>query len=308
MAGAWGGTSAAPVECGAAGPAPGCRLVGWGSPDRCRLMGVVFSVPAMITLKSRREIELMRAAGQLVARAHQLAAGMIQPGVTTGEIDAAIEALFREHQAEPLFKGVPGKVPFPCVTCISVNEQVVHGIPGNAPLRAGDIVSLDTGCRLGGWCGDAAWTYAVGEIDSESRRLMDTGEEILATAIDGLREERYWSNIARRMMAVARRERFSLVEQFVGHGIGRKMHEWPQAPNTLQRGLAVEDFEIVPGLVLAIEPMLNAGTHKIRILKDHWTAVTADGKRSVHFEHTVAVTSDGPVLLTEGVGQPDVSA
>lgn len=258
----------------------------------------------MITLKSVREIELMREAGHLVAQAHQIASSLVAPGVPTREIDAAIERLFAEHDAIPLFKNFPGRVPFPAVSCISVNEQIVHGIPGETLLQFGDIVSIDTGCRLNGWCGDAAWTYAVGEIDPASRQLMDAGKEILQTAIIGLRREKLWSAVAQSMMDVAKRRRVSLVEQFVGHGIGRKMHESPQVPNYYDRGLRFEDFEIQPGLVLAIEPMVNAGGKQVRILKDHWTAVTADGQRSVHFEHTVAVTADGPVLLTAGVGDP----
>lgn len=258
----------------------------------------------MITLKSKREIELMRAAGRVVAEAHQLAARLIAPGVKTGVIDAAIEDLFRERNAHSLFKNFPGKVPFPAVTCISVNEQIVHGIPGDRELVEGDIVSVDTGCRINGWCGDAAWTYAVGQVDAVSRKLMETGREVLRTAIVGLKTKKRWSEISRQMEAVTHAAGFSVVEQFVGHGIGREMHEAPQVPNYAIRQRKDEDFLIQPGLVLAIEPMINAGTKGIRILKDHWTAVTSDSQRSVHFEHTVAVTSDGPVLLTEGVGDP----
>lgn len=258
----------------------------------------------MITLKSRREIDLMRDAGQVVAQAHRVAAEMIVPGTTTREIDAAVERLFAQQGATPLFKGFPGKVPFPAVTCISVNEQIVHGIPGDYALREGDIVSVDTGCRLHGWCGDAAWTYPVGKIDPASQRLMDVGQNVLRTAILGLRSKRRWSDVAREMQQVARSAGFSVVEKFVGHGIGRQMHEPPQVPNYVNKSLKDEDFEIQPGLVLAIEPMINAGTKEIRILKDGWTAVTADGQRSVHFEHTVALTREGPILLTEGVGNP----
>jgi len=258
----------------------------------------------MITLKSKREIELMRAAGRVVGEAHQLAARMVVPGITTGEIDAAIEDLFRQRQAVPLFKNFPGKVPFPAVTCISVNEQIVHGIPGNRVLVEGDIVSVDTGCRLNGWCGDAAWTYAVGKIDPVSEQLMKTGREVLSTAIIGLKTKKRWSEISREMEKRTRAAGFSVVEKFVGHGIGREMHEAPQVPNYAIRNRKDEDFLIQPGLVLAIEPMINVGSPEIRILKDHWTAVTTDGQRSVHFEQTVAVTAEGPVILTEGVGEP----
>ena len=257
----------------------------------------------MITLKSRREIERMRAAGQVVAEAHQLVRSLIAPGVSTAEIDAAVEELFHRRDAVPLFKGFPGDVPFPAVTCISVNEQVVHGIPGPYRLKPGDIVSVDTGARINGWCGDAAWTYAVGAVDDEKQRLMAAGQQILDVAVEALGTERRWSGVARRMMKAARTAGFSLVEQFVGHGIGREMHEPPQVPNYTNAELRKEDFELRPGLVLAIEPMVNAGTADIRILSDHWTAVTQDGRPSVHFEHTVALTLEGPVRLTAGVGQ-----
>ena len=259
----------------------------------------------MITLKSRREIGLMREAGKLVAEAHRIARSLVKPGVTTREIDDAVDQFFAQQNAEPLFKGYQGhaSVPFPAATCTSLNEQVVHGIPGDDVLKVGDILSIDTGCRIGGWCGDSAWTYPVGEIDAESQRLMDAGQEILAVAIETLGTAKTWSEVANAMMDMAKSHRYSLVEQFVGHGIGREMHEPPQVPNYTAESLKQDDFEIQPGLVLAVEPMVNAGTADIKILNDQWTVVTADRKRSVHFEHTVAVTKDGPVRLTEGVGE-----
>lgn len=255
----------------------------------------------VISLKSRREMRLMRAAGMVVAEAHQAVADMIQPGVTTREIDAIVAAVFQKHGAEPLFLGFRGKVPFPAVTCTSLNEQIVHGIPGEVVLKAGDILSVDTGCRIAGWCADSAWTYAVGEVDRGKQRLMEVGCELLRVAINGLAECKHWSEVAQRMELVASIAGFSLVEQFVGHAIGREMHEPPQVPNFYDKD-AGEDFEIRPGLVLAIEPMLNAGSPGVRILDDHWTAVTEDGRPSVHFEHTIAVTTDGPRLITAGVG------
>lgn len=256
----------------------------------------------MINLKSRREIRLMQQAGSLVAQAHTLARDLILPGVTTREIDQVVDRFFAREKAEPLFKGFPGKVPFPASTCISINEQIVHGIPGDYKLKEGDIVSLDTGCRINGWCGDAAWTYAVGEISQEKSHVMDVGRETLRLAIEMLGCSQHWSDVARAMMKFVSSQGCSLVEQFVGHGIGREMHEPPQVPNYTSEALERDDFELRPGLVLAIEPMVNAGTHAIKILNDHWTAVTADGRPSVHFEHTVALTSEGPLLLTEGVG------
>lgn len=252
----------------------------------------------MITLKRPREIELMREAGRLVAKAHQLVRGMLAPGVTTREIDAAVEKLFDEHGATPLFKGVQGKVPFPAVTCISINEQVVHGIPGDRRLVEGDLIKVDTGCRLNGWCGDAAWTYAVGKIDQVKQHLMEVGEDNLKTAIKELGRNQRWSQVAQIMERMVKQAGFSVVEQFVGHGIGREMHEDPQVPNFVSPQLKRHDFRLEPGLVLAIEPMVNAGTKHVRVLKDHWTVETKDRKPSVHFEHTVALTENGPYVLT----------
>jgi methionyl aminopeptidase len=252
----------------------------------------------VISLKRPREIELMREAGRLVGQAHLLIRGMVEPGVTTGEVDLAVERLFDSHGATPLFKGVPGKVPFPSVCCISINEQVVHGIPGPRRLERGDIVKIDTGCRLNGWCGDSAWTYAVGEIDPVKRRLMDIGEANLNLAIREAGRCKRWSEVARFMEQHVRQAGFSVVEQFVGHGIGREMHEDPQVPNFVSAQLKRHDFRLEPGLVLAIEPMVNAGTKNVRVLKDHWTVETKDKKPSVHFEHTVALTAAGPEILT----------
>ncbi len=257
----------------------------------------------MIILKSKREIGLMKEAGRLVAQAHQIVRKMIEPGVSTEEIDVAVERFFEEQQAEPLFKGYPGETPFPAVTCMSLNEQVVHGIPNDEPLKAGDILSVDTGCRVNGWCGDAAWTYPVGDVDAPTQKLLRAGEEALNVAIEAVGKQKKWSVVAKQMMKVAKKNQFSLVEKFVGHGIGREMHEPPQVPNYTKEALKNEDFELQPGLVLAIEPMLNAGVADIRVLNDNWTVVTKDGKRSVHFEHTVALTEDGPIRLTEGVGR-----
>lgn len=254
----------------------------------------------MIILKRPREIELMREAGRVVWEAHQIAKSMVAPGVTTREIDAAIDRLFEERGATPLFKGVPGRVPFPAATCISVNEQVVHGIPGDRVLAEGDIVKIDTGCRLNGWCGDSAWTYAVGAISPEKRKLMEIGESVLMGAIRDCGRQKSWSAVAEQMDQQVRAAGFSSVEQFVGHGIGREMHEDPQVPNFVSPQIRRHDFQLEPGLVLAIEPMVNAGTKHVRVLSDYWTVETRDKQPSVHFEHTVAMTADGPKILTDG--------
>lgn len=240
----------------------------------------------------------MRRAGLVVWEAHQAAARRIRPGVTTQEIDDAIVEIFRRYEAKPLFLGYPGSTPFPAATCISVNEQVVHGIPGSRTLQEGDIVSVDTGCSLGGWCGDAAVTHAVGAITPRARRLLDVTNAVLNLAIEQLVTQSRWSPIAKKMQAYVERAGFSVVESLVGHGIGREMHEEPQVPNFFDPTMKNADFDVRPGLVLAIEPMVNAGRKNVRTLNDHWTIETSDGSLSAHFEHTVARTENGVQILT----------
>lgn len=255
----------------------------------------------MEILRSSREIEQMRKAGLLTWQAHQLAASMMRPSVTTAEIDAAVEGFFAEHNAEPLFKGVPGHIPFPAVTCISINEEVVHGIPSSRKLLEGDIVSIDTGCKLNGWCGDAAATHPVGLVRPDVQKLLEVTRNVLHLAIDLMGKRLLWSHVAAEMETYVKQNKFAVVEAFVGHGIGRQMHEDPQVPNfpssQLRRG---GDFRLVPGLVIAVEPMVNMGTKRVRTRADHWTQATADGRPSAHFEHTVALTESGPRILTAG--------
>jgi methionyl aminopeptidase len=258
----------------------------------------------VIQFRSEREIGEMRKAGLLVWQAHQIAAEMIEPGVTTAQIDARLAAFFREHDATPLFKSYPnsqkGKRPFPAVTCMSFNEEVVHGIPGPRPLREGDILSIDTGCRVGGWCGDAAVTHAVGEVAPVVRKLLDVTKGVLRLAIELMAKKTFWSEVASEMAAYVAKAGFSTVEEFVGHGIGRDMHEEPQVPNYVSPQLKKRggNFPLKPGLVIAIEPMVNVGTKKVKLLADDWTMVTKDAKPSAHFEHTVAITTSGPRILT----------
>ncbi|MDR0327512.1 MAG: type I methionyl aminopeptidase [Planctomycetaceae bacterium] len=268
-------------------------------------MRTSFLKPTTTMLKSAREIDRMRKAGLYVWHALQIAERLIRPGITTGEVDAKIEQFFDDHGVVPLFKGVPGKVPFPAVTCISVNEQVVHGIPGDRVLREGDIVGVDTGCKLldagsptQGWCGDAARTFAVGKITTEVQRLMDVTEGMLNIAIEEMGRAATWSAVAKKMQALAHTNGFSVIEDLVGHGIGREMHEDPQVPNYVSQQMMRGDFKLVPGIVLAVEPMVNVGTKKIRTLRDHWTIITSDHKPSAHFEHTLALTSSGVRVLT----------
>ncbi|HET6326395.1 MAG TPA: type I methionyl aminopeptidase [Planctomycetaceae bacterium] len=253
----------------------------------------------MIVLKSAREIARMRDAGQVVARAIDRAASLIRPGIATRALDAAIEDVFRDAGAQALFKGVPGKVPFPAASCISVNDEVVHGIPGERILNAGDLVSIDTACRLAGWCADSAWTFPVGAVDETKSRLLSVGQSVLALAITEIGRCSRWSEVAALMSDAVHKAGFSGVEDLVGHGIGREMHEDPQVPNYVSESLRQADFALEPGLVLAIEPMINAGSRQTRTSKkDHWTVRTEDGQPSVHFEHSVALTSAGPVILT----------
>ena len=255
----------------------------------------------MVNLRSPREIGLMRKAGLLVWQAHQLAAALIRPGVTTAEIDAVIDDFFAANNAIPLFKGVPGVVPFPATTCISVNEEVVHGIPGPRVLVSGDIVSVDTGCKLGGWCADSAVTHPVGQIEPDVQKLLVVTKGALDLAISLMGHKKHWSEVAAEMETYVRDAGFSVVENFVGHGIGREMHEDPQVPNFVSKQLRRNgDFELRPGLVIAVEPMVNMGGKRVKGMPDHWTQVTQDGRPSAHFEHTIALTGEGPLALTAG--------
>ncbi len=261
------------------------------------------SAEAVRNLKSKREIALMRKAGVVVWQAHQIAGQMVRPGVSTAEINDAVAAVFRENEATPLFQNYPhgqkGKPPFPGVICTSINEEVVHGIPGPRVLVEGDIISIDTGCRLNGWCADAAVTHAVGRIDAEVQRLLDVTCQTLELAIERMGSKGRWSEVASEMARFVAKRGFSTVECFVGHGIGREMHEEPQVPNFVNRRFrGYGDFPLETGLVIAVEPMVNRGTKRVKSMPDHWTQSTLDGKQSAHFEHTIALTSDGPRLLT----------
>jgi methionyl aminopeptidase len=253
-------------------------------------------------LKSIREIALMREAGKLVARALKICRDLARPGTRTIEIDRAVEAFFDQHQAIPLFKGYPGKTPFPAVTCLSVNEQVVHGIPGSRVLKEGDLLKVDTACRLNGWCADRAITIPIGQVSPEKARLLRVGEETLQIAIDLLGKRKWWSEVASAMQRHVEQAGFSVVTAYVGHGIGRTMHENPQVPNYVDRETRKADFKLEPGLTLAIEPMVNMRRGDVDTLGDTWTVVTRDRMPSVHVEHTVALTSQGVVVITADEG------
>ena len=249
-------------------------------------------------LKSPREIGLMREAGKVVAEALRLCRAMAKPGVKTVEINQAVEDLFELRGAISLFKGYPGKVPFPAVTCISLNEQVVHGIPGQRVIRDGDLLKIDTACKLNGWCADAAITLIIGEVSAEKRRLVAVAEKVLQTAMVEMTRRRWWSEVALIMQRTAESAGFSVVTQYVGHGIGRIMHENPQVPNFISKELKKHDFRLEEGLVIAVEPMVNMGRSEADTLRDHWTVVTRDRLPSVHVEHTLAITKEGVLVVT----------
>lgn len=249
-------------------------------------------------LKSARELGLMREAGKLVVRALDICREMAKPGVRTIDVDQAVEKFYLEHSATPLFKGYPGRVPFPAVTCLSINEEVVHGIPGPRLLKDGDLLKVDTACRFNGWCADRAITIPIGTVRPERSRLLKVAQEVLRIAIDELPRRRWWSEVASRMQKHAEGNGFSVVTAYVGHGIGRAMHENPQVPNFVSRETRKHDFKLEPGLVLAVEPMVNMGTPDVTTLRDHWTVVTKDGLPSVHVEHTLALTAEGVMVIT----------
>ncbi|MBN2579990.1 MAG: type I methionyl aminopeptidase [Pirellulales bacterium] len=258
-------------------------------------------------LRSAREIAAMRQAGLLVWQTfHNVIAPLIRPGVSTGEIDDAVARHFAAHRAEPLFlnfpNATPGGVPFPAVTCISLDAEVVHGIPSpRRKLAEGDIVSIDTGCKLRGWCGDAAVTFPVGTIDPLKQKLLQVTKGVLLLAIDLMGKKTWWNEVAAEMEKFVRAHKFSVVEDFVGHSIGREMHEDLQVPNYVPRRVPRNpNFRLEEGLVIAVEPMVNVGAKTVKTLADDWTVVTKDGKPSAHFEHTIAMTSNGPAVLTAG--------
>ena len=255
-----------------------------------------------ITLRSRREIELMRDAGAVVAGVLSKLQEIARPGVSTAHLDEVAAKLTSQVGAQPLFKGVRSpyaRMPFPGVICASINEQVVHGIPSNqVTLKPGDILSIDFGVRLQGYCGDAAVTVAVGEISVENRRLMDITKGALDMAIRMAAPGVRWSKIAGEMQKMAESAGFSVVTEFVGHGIGTQMHEEPRVPNFVSKELLANDIVLAEGMILAVEPMINSGVSDVRTLKDGWTVVTADEKCSAHFEHTIAITGRGCEVLT----------
>ncbi len=253
----------------------------------------------MIVCRSRAEIERLRLANQLVADVLAQLEAAVAPGVTTGELDQLAERLVRDGGAEPAFKGYRG---YPATLCASVNDEVVHGIPSaSRVLKDGDIVSLDMGVKLGGYYGDSAVTVAVGRVPERTDALLRVTREALDRAIAAVRVGGRLSDIGHAVQQWVERHGFAIVREFVGHGIGEKLHEEPQIPNY---GPAGRGPKLVEGMVLAIEPMVAQGRPETRVLADGWTAVTRDGSLAAHFEHTVAVTAAGPLVLSEPAPAP----
>lgn len=248
-----------------------------------------------IEIKTAREIEILKRANQVVVEALNAIAASVRPGVTTADLERIAEKVIRKHGATPAFLGYQG---FPASICASVDCAVVHGIPDGAPLEEGQIVSIDIGAILDGYVGDAAATYPVGKVDEAARRLLETTRECLDRAVAAARPGNRLSDIGWAVQELAESRGYSVVREFVGHGVGRRMHEDPQVANLGPPGRGPR---LKPGMVLAIEPMLNEGTHETEILPDGWTVVTADRRRSAHFEHSVAITPDGPLVLSAGI-------
>ena len=249
-------------------------------------------------LKSSWEIDLMRKSGMIVAEAIDRLSRLVEPGTTTLELDRFAEDYILRRGGKPAFKGYRG---YPYTLCASINDQVVHALPSERTLREGDIVSLDLGAIVDGYYGDAAVTVPVGQVSEEAARLMAVTQRSLELAIEAVRPGNRLSDISYAVQAAVEAQRFSVVRLFVGHGIGRALHEEPQIPNFGPPGRGPV---LKPGLVLAIEPMVTAGSPDVMILDDRWTAVTRDGSLSAHFEHTVAVTEDGVEVLTSHDGRP----
>jgi methionyl aminopeptidase len=246
----------------------------------------------VILLKTEKEIEIMRRAGQVVAQTLQMVGENIKPGMTTAELDRLIEEFIRSKGVIPAFKGYQG---FPASACISIDDEVVHGIPGKRVMKEGEIISVDIGSIVDGYYGDSAYTYGLGEISQHKARLMEITQKSLGAAIDKAKKGNKLGAISAAVQRVAESEGYGVVRELVGHGIGRTMHEEPQVPNF---GSADDGPVLETGMVLAIEPMINMGTHRVKTLPDGWTVVTADGQPSAHFEHMVAIGNDATEILT----------
>jgi methionyl aminopeptidase len=249
-----------------------------------------------IVIKSKEEIAIMREAGRINARALAAVRELIRPSALTADLDAAAEEVIRKHGAVPTFKGVPGPYPYPAATTISINAELVHGIPGRRKLREGDIVSIDCGTTFEGFVGDSAFSMGVGEISEEAQRLIEVTEKSLYIGIDKMRPGSRVGDIGAAIQAYVEGEGFHLTRVYTGHGVGRIMWEGPQVPNygTAGRGVILRE-----GMTIALEPMVLVGTPDTRVLEDKWTVASADGSLTAHCEHSVAITASDPLILTE---------
>ncbi len=248
-----------------------------------------------VVLKSERELQAMREAGRVNALALSAAAAVVRPGITTSEIDEAAVAILREHEAEAAFLGVPGAFPYPATTTVCVNEELVHAIPGERRLEEGDIVSIDCGSIVDGFVGDSAITVPVGEVSSEAERLMEVTLDALVIGIEQMVEGNRTGDVSAAIQAHVESNGFNVVREYTGHGVGRSMHEDPQVAN---HGSPGKGIPLRSGMTIALEPMVLAGSPETRTLQDGWAVASKDGRLTAHFEHTVAVTPDGPLVLT----------
>ena len=248
-----------------------------------------------IFIKSQAEIAIMREAGRINALALSAVRELIRPGVKTADLDAAAAEVIREHGAKPAFLGVPGAYPYPATTTISINDEMVHGIPGERRLKAGDIVSVDCGTIFKGFVGDAAFTMGVGEISPEAQRLIEVTEQSLKIGIGKLKPGNRVGDVGAAIQSYVEKFGLHLTREYTGHGVGRSMWEGPQVPNY---GVSGRGTVLRAGMVIALEPMVLVGTPRTRILPDRWTVASADGSLTAHFEHSVAITNNGPVILT----------
>jgi methionyl aminopeptidase len=248
-----------------------------------------------VNIKSSEDLRIMREAGRINAMALEAVRSLIEPGITTAELDNSAETVIRDNGGIPTFKGYPGPYPYPATITVSINEELVHGIPGNRTLKEGDIVSVDCGTTYKGFVGDSAFSVGVGKISPEAQKLLETTEKALAEGIKQMIVGKRVGDISSAIQTYVEKHGFQVPRDYSGHGVGRQMHEAPQVPNFGKpgRGLVLR-----PGITLAVEPMLLVGTYRTRVLSDQWTVVSADGSLTAHHEHSIAVTENGPMILT----------
>jgi len=248
-----------------------------------------------VVVKSQRELEIMRQAGRINALALAACVAAVEPGVTTAELDAVAADVLRQHHAEPAFMDYPGAYPYPAVTTISINEELVHGIPGGRRLKDGDIVSIDCGSIVDGFVGDSALTVGVGQISEDAQHLLDVTRESLFVGIGEMQPGNHTGDVSAAIQDYIESHGLEVVREYTGHGVGRDMHELPQVPNYGHPGTGLA---LRPGITIAIEPMVLTGRPETRVMQDQWTVSSRDGHLTAHFEHSVAVTEDGPWILT----------